>query len=103
MKLRIPNPHADDIGRGLLVRILRQAGVNVPGPRTSQPSMTDVADCLVDQLVHLFLRDMARDMARDVAGAGCHAVQVRNQIPNGCLAVRRALGGSLGSSIMAGD
>jgi predicted RNA binding protein YcfA (HicA-like mRNA interferase family) len=26
-KLRIPNPHAEDIGRGLLVRILRQAGV----------------------------------------------------------------------------
>jgi predicted RNA binding protein YcfA (HicA-like mRNA interferase family) len=26
-KLRIPNPHTDDIGRGLLVRILRQAGV----------------------------------------------------------------------------
>jgi predicted RNA binding protein YcfA (HicA-like mRNA interferase family) len=27
MKLRIPNPHAEDIGRGLLVRILRQAGI----------------------------------------------------------------------------
>ena len=27
IKLRIPNPHADDIGRGLLVRILRQAGI----------------------------------------------------------------------------
>ncbi len=26
-KLRIPNPHADDISRGLLVRILRQAGI----------------------------------------------------------------------------
>jgi predicted RNA binding protein YcfA (HicA-like mRNA interferase family) len=26
-KLRIPNPHAEDIGRGLLVRILRQAGI----------------------------------------------------------------------------
>jgi predicted RNA binding protein YcfA (HicA-like mRNA interferase family) len=26
-KLRIPNPHNEDIGRGLLVRILRQAGV----------------------------------------------------------------------------
>lgn len=26
--LRIPNPHADDIGRGLLVRILRQAGID---------------------------------------------------------------------------
>jgi predicted RNA binding protein YcfA (HicA-like mRNA interferase family) len=26
-KLRIPNPHTEDIGRGLLVRILRQAGV----------------------------------------------------------------------------
>jgi hypothetical protein len=24
---RIPNPHAEDIGRGLLVRILRQAGI----------------------------------------------------------------------------
>jgi predicted RNA binding protein YcfA (HicA-like mRNA interferase family) len=27
MKLRIPNPHTEDIGRGLLVRILRQAGI----------------------------------------------------------------------------
>ena len=27
IKLRIPNPHAEDIGRGLLVRILRQAGI----------------------------------------------------------------------------
>ena len=26
-KLRIPNPHADDISRGLLVRILRQGGI----------------------------------------------------------------------------
>jgi predicted RNA binding protein YcfA (HicA-like mRNA interferase family) len=26
-KLRIPNPHTEDIGRGLLVRILRQAGI----------------------------------------------------------------------------
>jgi predicted RNA binding protein YcfA (HicA-like mRNA interferase family) len=26
-KLRIPNPHAQDIGRGLLVRILWQAGI----------------------------------------------------------------------------
>jgi predicted RNA binding protein YcfA (HicA-like mRNA interferase family) len=26
-RLRIPNPHTADIGRGLLVRILRQAGV----------------------------------------------------------------------------
>jgi hypothetical protein len=26
-KLRIPNPHTDDIGRGLLVRILRQAAI----------------------------------------------------------------------------
>ena len=26
-KLRIPNPHTEDIGRGLLVRILRQGGV----------------------------------------------------------------------------
>jgi predicted RNA binding protein YcfA (HicA-like mRNA interferase family) len=26
-KLRIPNPHAEDIGRGLLVRILRQARI----------------------------------------------------------------------------
>ena len=26
-KLRIPNPHAEDISRGLLVRILRQAGI----------------------------------------------------------------------------
>lgn len=26
-KLRIPNPHADDISRGLLVRMLRQAGI----------------------------------------------------------------------------
>jgi predicted RNA binding protein YcfA (HicA-like mRNA interferase family) len=28
IKLRIPNPHAEDIGRGLLVRILRQAGID---------------------------------------------------------------------------
>jgi predicted RNA binding protein YcfA (HicA-like mRNA interferase family) len=27
IKLRIPNPHTEDIGRGLLVRILRQAGI----------------------------------------------------------------------------
>ena len=27
IKLRIPNPHAEDIGRGLLVRILWQAGI----------------------------------------------------------------------------
>ena len=27
IKLRIPNPHAGDISRGLLVRILRQAGI----------------------------------------------------------------------------
>lgn len=27
-KLRIPNPHAEDISRGLLVRILRQAGID---------------------------------------------------------------------------
>ncbi len=27
MNLRIPNPHAQEIGRGLLVRILRQAGI----------------------------------------------------------------------------
>lgn len=26
-KLRIPNPHTEDIGRGLLVRILRQGGI----------------------------------------------------------------------------
>ena len=26
-KLRIPNPHMEDIGRGLLVRILRQGGI----------------------------------------------------------------------------
>ena len=26
-KLRIPNPFTEDIGRGLLVRILRQAGI----------------------------------------------------------------------------
>lgn len=26
-KLRIPNPHEEDIGRGLLVRILRQGGI----------------------------------------------------------------------------
>ncbi len=26
IRLRIPNPHTEDIGRGLLVRILRQAG-----------------------------------------------------------------------------
>jgi len=27
IKIRIPNPHAQDISRGLLVRILRQAGI----------------------------------------------------------------------------
>lgn len=27
IKLRIPNPHTPDISRGLLVRILRQAGI----------------------------------------------------------------------------
>jgi len=27
-KLRIPNPHTEDIGRGLLVRILRQGGID---------------------------------------------------------------------------
>jgi predicted RNA binding protein YcfA (HicA-like mRNA interferase family) len=27
IKLRIPNPHAEEISRGLLVRILRQAGI----------------------------------------------------------------------------
>jgi predicted RNA binding protein YcfA (HicA-like mRNA interferase family) len=27
IKLRIPNPHAEDISRGLLVRIPRQAGI----------------------------------------------------------------------------
>jgi predicted RNA binding protein YcfA (HicA-like mRNA interferase family) len=26
-KLRIPNPHSEDVGRGLLVRILRQGGI----------------------------------------------------------------------------
>jgi predicted RNA binding protein YcfA (HicA-like mRNA interferase family) len=26
-KLRIPNPHTEDIGRGLLMRILRQGGI----------------------------------------------------------------------------
>jgi hypothetical protein len=26
-KLRIPNPHNEEIGRGLLVRILREAGI----------------------------------------------------------------------------
>jgi predicted RNA binding protein YcfA (HicA-like mRNA interferase family) len=26
-KLRIPNPHTEDIGRGLLIRILRQGGI----------------------------------------------------------------------------
>jgi predicted RNA binding protein YcfA (HicA-like mRNA interferase family) len=26
-KLRIPNPHGEDIGRGFLLRILRQAGI----------------------------------------------------------------------------
>jgi predicted RNA binding protein YcfA (HicA-like mRNA interferase family) len=26
-KLRIPNPHTEDISRGLLMRILRQGGV----------------------------------------------------------------------------
>ena len=27
-KLRIPNPHSEDISRGLLVRILRQGGID---------------------------------------------------------------------------
>jgi predicted RNA binding protein YcfA (HicA-like mRNA interferase family) len=27
-KLRIPNPHTEDISRGLLVRILRQGGID---------------------------------------------------------------------------
>jgi predicted RNA binding protein YcfA (HicA-like mRNA interferase family) len=27
-KLRIPNPHMDDISRGLLARILRQGGID---------------------------------------------------------------------------
>ena len=27
-KLRIPNPHTEDIGRGLLVRILRHGGID---------------------------------------------------------------------------
>jgi hypothetical protein len=27
-KLRIPNPHTEDIGRGLLVRILRRGGID---------------------------------------------------------------------------
>lgn len=27
-RLRIPNPHQGDIGRGLLTRILRQAGIS---------------------------------------------------------------------------
>jgi predicted RNA binding protein YcfA (HicA-like mRNA interferase family) len=27
-KLRIPNPHMEDISRGLLVRILRQGGID---------------------------------------------------------------------------
>jgi predicted RNA binding protein YcfA (HicA-like mRNA interferase family) len=27
-RLRIPNPHAEDIGRGLLMRILRQGGID---------------------------------------------------------------------------
>ena len=27
-KLRIPNPHTEDIGRGLLVLILRQGGID---------------------------------------------------------------------------
>jgi predicted RNA binding protein YcfA (HicA-like mRNA interferase family) len=27
-KLRIPNPHAEEISRGLLVRILRQGGID---------------------------------------------------------------------------
>jgi len=26
-KVRVPNPHGDDIGTGLLLRVLRQAGV----------------------------------------------------------------------------
>lgn len=28
MKLRIPNPHQGDIGRGLLAKILREAGIS---------------------------------------------------------------------------
>ncbi len=28
LKLRIPNPHQSDIGRDLLIRILRQAGID---------------------------------------------------------------------------
>jgi len=28
LTLRIPNPHQADIGRELLIRILRQAGIN---------------------------------------------------------------------------
>jgi predicted RNA binding protein YcfA (HicA-like mRNA interferase family) len=27
-RLRVPNPHQGDIGRGLLARILRQAGIS---------------------------------------------------------------------------
>ena len=33
-KLRIPNPHAEDIGRGLLLRILRQASAATNGKRS---------------------------------------------------------------------
>ena len=29
LRLRIPNPHVGDIGRSLLARILRQAGISV--------------------------------------------------------------------------
>ena len=46
--------------------------------------MTDVPDCLIDQGIHLFFRDMA--------GGGCHAVQILNQIPNRCLAIWLACG-----------
>jgi predicted RNA binding protein YcfA (HicA-like mRNA interferase family) len=31
-KLRIPNPHTEDISRGLLVRILRQGGIDRKEP-----------------------------------------------------------------------
>jgi predicted RNA binding protein YcfA (HicA-like mRNA interferase family) len=29
LRLRIPNPHVGDVGRSLLARILRQAGISV--------------------------------------------------------------------------
>lgn len=96
MKLRIPNPHADDIGRGLLVRILRQAGVNVPGPRTSQPSMTDVLNCLVDQLVHLWRAFPAVSGYRSAMPSRC-AIKSRTAASRSGVRSR----GSLGSSIMA--